>query len=228
MLAMLLHKPGKRIGSIQRGLRFENMEVESRLWPPAQDFENSLFEANILIMYCQSPDRDILEAVRDLRKKRYTLPIVIIDETENEETKQMSLELGANRYFAKPLSYHMVAMRLKNMIYKRETTEESRWIRGFDVWLDTELRWAKRNNRMIPLRNKEFALLEFFICNRGKVLTRNAILEHVWDRNANFASNTVDVHINRLRRKIDGPFREKLIHTIHCIGYIFDKRKEKQ
>ncbi len=86
----------------------------------------------------------------------------------------------------------------------------------------------KRSNKIFRLRNKEFSLLEFFIINRGKILTRNLILEHVWDRNANFASNTVDVHINRLRQKIDVPFREKLIHTVPCVGYVFDRRKKRR
>ena len=101
-------------------------------------------------------------------------------------------------------------------------------VRLYDIHLDLEHRFARRNKQTFPLRNKEFALLEFFMNNRGRVLTRDSILEHVWDRNATFSSNTVDVHINRLRRKLYDPFREKLIHTVHCLGYIFEKRKPKK
>ena len=100
-----------------------------------------------------------------------------------------------------------------------------KWLRAYDIWLNMRRRFVKRHKLVIPLRNKEFALLEFFIINRGKIVTRDDILEHVWDRNGNFASNTVDVHINRLRRKLDRPFPEKLIHTIHCVGYRFEKVK---
>lgn len=100
----------------------------------------------------------------------------------------------------------------------------AKWVRAFDIGIDLMRHRVKRREKYIPLRNKEFSLLEFFIENQGKVLTRDTILEFVWDRNGTFASNTVDVHVNRLRRKLDDGFKEKLIHTVHCIGYIFEKR----
>lgn len=105
-----------------------------------------------------------------------------------------------------------------------QTEETNLLTKAFDVRLDARAHFVKRQNQPIPLRNKEFALLEFFIMNQGRVLTRDDILECVWDRNGHFTSNTVDVHINRLRQKIDRPFKEKLIHTVHCVGYVFDRR----
>lgn len=224
MEAIILHKLGKRIGEIQRGLRNESIILFSKTWDINRKIDYEMLNASAILLYVQSPDTDILEGIPELRSKRHLLPIIVFDEIQNEETRKRSIELSADAYYAKPFRFRKIGLELKNMIYKRTVNDEERWLRAYDLWLDMENHFAKRKHHLIPLRNKEFSLLEFFIINKGKVLTRNDILDHVWDRNANFASNTVDVHINRLRKKIDDPFKEKLIHTIHCIGYMFDKK----
>ena len=88
-----------------------------------------------------------------------------------------------------------------------------------DLYIDIESRQVKRAHRKIPLRNKEFGLLESLMRNAGKVLTRMYLLENVWDRNTSILSNTVDVHVNRLRKKVDHGFHYAMIQTIPCIGY---------
>jgi len=88
-----------------------------------------------------------------------------------------------------------------------------------DLFIDTETREVERNGKSIHLRNKEFALLLCLAKNPGKALTRTFLLETVWDRNTSILSNTVDVHINRLRHKVDGPSNSPIIKTIPCIGY---------
>lgn len=226
MNAILLHKPGKRTNHIIKGLYTENIRIERDIWNSGNELHQKILEANISLLHCNSPDRDILLLLPLLRKKKMHLPVVVIDETEDSETRRRSFELGADGYFSKPISFRLLAMRLKNLICRKENLQRNHWMRAFGIWLDTEHRFVKRHDHVIPLRNKEFLLLEYFIMNRGKLLTRNSLLEHVWDRNADFASNTIDVHINRLRQKIDRPFREKLIHTVPCMGYIFDRMKK--
>ncbi len=224
MEAIILHKAGQRIWNLQKGLGYENIKTHSKIWEPSKELGPEIFDTNILILGCDSPDYGIIYIIPELRTKKYLFPIVVIDESKNEETKKLADSLGADTYFAKPFLFRNLAIELKNLVYKKENLMNHKWLRAYNIWLDMENRLVKRDKHTIPLRNKEFALLEFFIINRGKVLSRNAIMEHVWDRNANFASNTVDVHINRLRKKLDDPFREKLIHTIPCIGYSFEKR----
>lgn len=225
MEAIILHEPGKRIGEIMHQLESEKIKTKRKIWIPGKCLNGELIDTSMLLLYTDSPERSILSTIPDFRKKKYLMPIVVLDENENEETKKTALQLSADGYFSKPFSYGGLATSLKHLVCKKETLHEERWMKTCDVWLNLESRSARRNNQIISLRNKEFSLLEYFMINRGKILTRNSILDYVWDRNANFASNTVDVHINRLRRKIDSPFAEKLIHTVHCIGYVFDKRK---
>lgn len=224
MKAILLHKPGKRTGDITKGLLAEGIRINRQSWNPKRDLHHKILDVNVILIHCDSPDRDILALIPLLRRKKYLIPIAVIDETENAETKRCALEWSADEYFSKPVSYRLLAMRLKNIVCHKENLARSSWLRAFNIWLDTEHRFVKRDNQVIPLRNKEFLLLEYFILNRGKLITRNSLLENVWDRNAEFSSNTIDVHINRLRLKIDRPFREKFIHTVPCMGYIFEKR----
>jgi DNA-binding response OmpR family regulator len=102
---------------------------------------------------------------------------------------------------------------------KPHTPEQKGALRNGNLEINLERHEVKRGKRLISLRNKEYALLVCLMKNRGKVLTRTYLLETVWDRNTSILSNTVDVHINRLRRKIDGPSNNGLIQTIPCVGY---------
>ncbi|MBI4994337.1 response regulator transcription factor [Candidatus Peregrinibacteria bacterium] len=223
MLITILHQPNQRIEHLQKNLKRENINVEHRILED-DDLAPGFFESHAFIFYCDSVGCDSLLFITRVRTIKRSIPIIVVDSSERPEIKKKALELGADCYFSEPIAYHSLALFIKNLIFRKTLRNANRWLRAFDVWLDVESRFAKREQFSIPLRHKEFELLEFFIINRGKILTRNTILENVWDRNANFASNTVDVHINRLRRKIDDPFREKLIHTIHCLGYVFEKR----
>lgn len=223
MLINILHQPNQRTDHLQKNLKRENINVEHRAIE-SDDLAPGLFESSAFIFYCDRLGCDCLPFIPRVRSIRRSIPIIVIDSSDRPEIKKKALNLGADCYFSEPLAYHSLALFIKNLVFRKTLRNANRWLRAFNVWLDVESRFAKRDHSAILLRHKEFELLEFFIINRGKILTRNTILENVWDRNANFASNTVDVHVNRLRRKIDDPFPEKLIHTIHCLGYVFEKR----
>lgn len=229
MLAILLYKNKRPSENMLKALRYENIEIISKNWEEQNsELDNETLQANIVIINCRSCDQIFLsQALLVLRRNKPYLPIIVLDESGDSKNRFISNETGADLYIKEPISWKDLAIQMKNLISKKQYKIINRWLRAFDVWLDLEQRSVKRNKRFFHLRNKEFSLLEYFMINKGKVLTRNSILEQVWDRNANFASNTVDVHINRLRRKIDDPFKEKLIHTIHCVGYIFEKKKMK-
>lgn len=226
MQAILLHKSGDRTNQIKRGLREENIKVTRKIWWRHAALDARILDAAIIIIYCDSPDREIFRIIKLLRERNYCKPVIIIDENKNLDGERDAQSAGANGYFARPLVYRGLAQKIKELIAKQDPLGDPRWIRAFDIRLNVKARQAKRGDHTIPLCNREFNLLEFFMYHRGRVLTRSSLMESVWDRNAHFPSNTVDVHVNRLRKKIDGPFSEKLIHTVHCVGYIFEKRKK--
>ncbi len=124
-------------------------------------------------------------------------------------------------FFTRPFPFRVIANEIRTLVYRQRepSTYQILKMRDLEVNRDThEVRWKGQS---IQLRHKEFILLEFLMLNTGKLLSRETILESVWDRNANIFTNTVDVHINKLRKKIDYNVSEKFIHTVHCSGYIF-------
>lgn len=182
----------------------------------------SLWDCDALIVYKEKIPT--LKSIREIRQIHKNLPIIILANTDSDETKRECLLNGADSFLCTSAQIDDIIKELKIIGFTKNASIENKFLQAFDVGLDLERHIVKRSEKYITLRNKEFCLLEFFITNKEKVLTRDMILEFVWDRNGTFASNTVDVHVNRLRRKLDDPFKEKLIHTIHCIGYIFEKR----
>jgi len=124
-------------------------------------------------------------------------------------------------FFTRPFPFRTIASEIRTLVYRQreQSTYQVHRLRDLELNRDThEVRWKGQS---IHLRHKEFVLLEFLMLNAGRLLSRETILESVWDRNANIFTNTVDVHINKLRKKIDYNVSEKFIHTVHCSGYIF-------
>lgn len=226
MNAIFFHLAGHNPKIIRRGFEKENIALKSRVWNERALLDPILQEASLIILPGSGRGMPLLARIPLIKKSHPAKIIAVMDEgNDSEKTQKIARDNGADAYFVKPFNFPVIAMRLKNILFKNQHQRMQRWIHAFGVWLDLERRFARRKKHLIPLRNKEFSLLELFILNRGKLLTRTAIQDYVWDRNANFLSNTVDVHINRLRRKLDDPFGQKLIHTVHCLGYIFERRR---
>lgn len=224
MQAVILHLPGAKIDAIKKGLIYENIETISKSWKVYSPTPHAIGNADAVILYCEQPNSLLLKLIPAIRKKKNSIPIAVVDATEKQENKNLAEAKECDFYYSLPFSYRILALRLKNLLYRHSIKNGDKWMRAWNIRLDLEHRFVRRDNQVIPLRNKEFALLEYFMINRGKLVTRTSLLDYVWDRNVSFASNTVDVHVNRLRKKIDDPFRHKFIHTVHCIGYIFDKQ----
>lgn len=224
MQAIILHLPSAKIAALKKGLTYENIEVVTKVWKMREAPPHELYHADAVILYCEQPNSFLLTLIPEIRKRKNSVPITVIDATEKQENKIPAGFYECNFYYSLPFSYRILALRLKNLLYRHSIENNDKWMQAWNIRLDLEHRIVQRDKRMIPLRNKEFALLEYFMINRGKLVTRTSILDYVWDRNARFSSNTVDVHVNRLRKKIDDPFRHKFIHTVHCVGYIFDKQ----
>ncbi len=223
MQAILIHHNRRARDEVTQGLAHENITMSEH--PNVADLNGELFDSAFVLIYADPHHHKLLEEVAQIRQRKYSLPIIILDESEHTNIKNKILQNGADAYFAKPFEYREIATEIKQIMCKKESLCVHKWLRAFDIWLDLNKRLVRRCNQIIPLSNKEFSLLEYFIINRGKIITRDSLMEYVWDRNANFASNTVDVHVNRLRKKLDDPFKEKLIHTVHCVGYVFDRKR---
>ncbi|HXR50277.1 MAG TPA: response regulator transcription factor [Verrucomicrobiae bacterium] len=175
---------------------------------------------DIIVLDLGLPD-DSGEAVcRVARDKGITTPILILTGENAVDSKVRLLETGADDYLTKPFKLQELQARLGALL--RRTKGAPYILVLGDLTIDLEGRRVKRGNKEIMLRRKEFDILQYLALNRGRIITRPMIMEHVWDEDKENWNNIVDVHIKHLRDKVDRPFKTPLIKTAHGLGYMLD------
>lgn len=173
---------------------------------------------DIIILDKGLPKKDGLEVCSGIRAAGRHMPILILSVKSEIDTKTDLLNAGADDYMTKPFSFKELMARLNALLRRPEKVERTTlWIG--DLKVDIEGRTVMCGNKNLHLTTKEFSLLEYFLRNRGKALSRQEILEHVWDINADPFTNTIETHLVNLRKKIEGKNGKKVIHTIPGVGY---------
>lgn len=173
---------------------------------------------DIIILDKGLPKKDGLEVCSSIRAAGKHTPILILSVKSEIDTKTDLLNAGADDYMTKPFSFKELIARINALLRRPEKVEHT-ILRIGDLTVDIEGRAVARGNKKLHLTTKEFFLLEYFLRNRGKALSRQEILEHVWDINADPFTNTIETHLVNLRKKIDGKNGKKVIHTIPGVGY---------
>lgn len=165
-----------------------------------------------------------LELCRRIRRHSENVPVLMLTALGSTEDKITGFDAGADDYLTKPFEFKELLARIKALTKRASGIHHrSGSIKVFDIELDQNKKMVKRGGKEIVLTAREFSLVEYFILNRGRVLTRSEIAEHVWDMNFDSGTNVIDVYINILRKKIDKEFDNKLIHTRIGLGYVFDQ-----
>ncbi len=169
------------------------------------------------------PQINGIELCKKIRENNTQVPILMLTALGTTDDKIEGFDAGADDYLVKPFEFKELLARIK-VLTKRSSgiVQSSNTLKIADLELDLNKKLAKRNGRVIELTAKEYSLLEYFMRNKGKVVTRADISEKVWDITFDTGTNVVDVYINILRRKIDKDYNSKLIHTRIGMGYIFD------
>ena len=219
-MRLLVVEDDERVGALLAGgLRGAGYAVdlvrtaEDALHAPA---EPATYDAIVLDLGL--PDGDGLDLLRKLRAGGARAPVLILSARGEPADRIAGLDLGADDYVAKPFLLDEVLARLR-ALFRRGQPAPAQLAAG-DLVLDVARHSATRAGRALDLTAKEFALLEFLLRNQGHALSRRMIAEHVWDMNFDACSNLIDVHVARLRRKVDGPFAPALIQTIRGVGYV--------
>jgi len=163
-----------------------------------------------------------LELCKKLKNINPSLPVLMLTALGTTDDKIIGFDAGANDYLVKPFEFRELLARVKVLLKRTEQQQDNQNILSVgDLELDLSRKVAKRGNTYIDLTAKEFSLLEFFMKNSGRVLSRIDIAEKVWDIKFDFGTNVVDVYVNFLRKKIDKGFDKKMIHTRVGFGYVF-------
>lgn len=179
---------------------------------------------DVIVLDVMLPGMDGLEILRRLRAGKQT-PVIMLTARDRVEDRVRGLREGADDYLIKPFSFLELLARLQALT-RRGRTQEATQLEIGDLRLDLIARKASRGGQRLELTAKEFALLAVLARHRGEILSKTAIAELVWDINFDSNTNVVEVAIKRLRAKIDGPFRHKLVHTIRGMGYVLEPRDE--
>jgi len=154
-----------------------------------------------------------------LRDKEISTPILCLTAKDKVEDVVAGLDTGSDDYLTKPFAFSELLARVRALL-RRPTQDRGAELTFSDLRLDPVTHKVWRSGKEISLTAKEYALLEYFMRNPNKILTRTMIAEHVWDYNFDSFTNIIDVYVNYLRKKVDKDFDVKLIHTVRGVGYV--------
>ena len=166
------------------------------------------------------PGMDGLALIEELRRKRISLPVIIVSAKRSVDERVRGLQAGGDDYLTKPFSFSELLARVHALIRRANNTPEPTGITVGDLHIDLLARLVTRANRRIDLQRREFSVLEYLARNVGRVVTKTMIIERVWDYNFDPQTNVVESRICRLRDKIDKDFDTPLIHTVRGMGYV--------
>jgi DNA-binding response OmpR family regulator len=180
---------------------------------------------DILIVDLGLPDQDGITLILRLRQLGVRAPVLILSARRSVDDRVRGLEQGGDDYLTKPFALAELLARLRNLLKRNSpaTTEATR-LRVMDLELDLLRREASRGGQVLQLTQQEFVLLEYLCRNAGRVVTRSMILDQVWGMRIQPDTNVVDVHIYRLRGKVDGTGQQPLIRTMRGVGYVLTDR----
>jgi two-component system, OmpR family, response regulator len=208
---------------IQKGLTQENHIVEHY-----SDGKEGLLVAttetfDVMIVDRMLPGIDGLTIIRTLRASKIMTPILILSALSDVNQRVEGLQGGANDYLTKPFAFSELSARVtilgQNQIQQAQTSQ----LQVGDLTLDLLRHKVTRENKEIPVQTTEYRLLEYLMRHANHVVSRVMLFEHVWDYNFDPKTNVIDVHMSRLRKKVDKPFKNQLIHTVRGAGYVIKK-----
>jgi len=212
-------------GFLQRSLSEAGYQVEAA--GDARTAERMTVESkhDVLIVDLGLPDEDGLSLILRLRQLGLRAPVLILSARRSVDDRVRGLEQGGDDYLTKPFALAELLARLRNLVKRNNASlAEATRLRVLDLELDLLRREASRNGEILNLTPQEFVLLEYLCRNAGRVVTRSMILDEVWGMRIQPDTNVVDVHIYRLRGKVDTDGRRPLIRTLRGVGYVLKDR----
>jgi len=218
MRILLIEDESKVASFVKRGLMAERYAVDV-----AGDGKEGLefamsFQYDLIILDLMLPGLDGNTVLKRIRAVDTQVPVLILTARDAVQDKVSNFEAGADDYLTKPFAFAELQVRVKALL-RRGPVNRASTVRLRDLELDRLSQQVKRAGKRIELTTKEYSLLEYLMSNAGRVLSRNMIIEHVWDESFDGLTNVVDVYIRHLRKKVDDSYECKLIHTVRGVGY---------
>ena len=218
MRILVVEDEPKVSGFVQRGLMAERYAVDV-----CADGRDGLdlaeaFPYDLIILDVMLPRLDGREILQRIRRNNTSVPVLMLTAKDTIDDKVKLFETGADDYLTKPFAFAELLVRTKALLRRGPVNRSSTLVVG-TLELDRLTQQVKRAGKRIELTAKEYSLLEYLMQNEGRVLSRNMIIEHVWDQSFEGLTNIVDVYIRQLRKKIDEKHKSALIQTVRGVGY---------
>lgn len=218
MRLLVVEDQKKVAGFIRQGLSEQGYQVDLAETGAAAEILASENPYDLIVLDVMLPDTNGLDVARHMRRDGYAGPVLMLTALSDTKSKVSGLDAGADDYLTKPFEFDELAARVRALL-RRKSAGSATILRYEDLEMDLVRRRVSRGGQEIKLTPKEFSLLEYFLQNPNRPLSRTAIAEHVWDIHFDSDSNVIDVYINMLRKKVDHPFPQRLIHTVVGVGY---------
>lgn len=220
MRILVVEDDHKIAGAIKKGLEQESFAVDISYDGKDGLGQVSTIEYDLIILDRMLPEVDGIQICRAIRDKDNNTPILILTAKDKISDRVEGLNAGADDYLVKPFAFEELLARIRALLHRPHEIKEN-ILKISDLVFNNLTFEVKRDGKKINLSSTEFALLKYLMRNAGRILTKNNIIDHVWDYDADILPNTVEVYIGYLRNKIDKPFPRKqpLIHTVRGFGY---------
>ncbi|HYM09327.1 MAG TPA: heavy metal response regulator transcription factor [Bryobacterales bacterium] len=223
MKILLIEDEPKTAAFVRRGFTEEGFVVDV-----ATDGEDGLHLAttgdyDAIVLDVMLPQRDGWSVLQAIRQQRPDQPVILLTALDAVAHRVKGLTAGADDYLVKPFAFSELNARVRNLL-RRGPIRRPEIVSYGDLDMDLVRHRAVRAGQPLDLAPQEYRLLEYLLRHPGQVLTRTRLAEQVWDMNFDGDSNVVDVAVRRLRRKVDDPFVNKLIHTLRGVGYVLEAR----
>ena len=213
--------------ALREGLESEGYEVT--LAPTGEEgfFHASTRAFDLIILDVMLPGRDGIEVLETLRKQGMKTPVLLLTAKDAIEDRVLGLDAGADDYLVKPFAFAELSARIRALLRRNRTETETGLTVG-RLEVDPVRRTVLREGQRIELTAREFELLEYLVRNHGRVVSREMLARDIWKETARATplDNVIDVHIARLRRKVDDPFETKLLQTVRGVGFILGEEQQ--
>jgi DNA-binding response OmpR family regulator len=215
---LIIEDQRKLLGSLQRGLEEEGYEVVTASTGEQGYYAATTEDFDAVVLDLMLPGRHGLQVLHDLRANGFARPVLILTARDTVEDRVVGLDTGADDYLVKPFAFAELVARLRALL-RRAVPGRDVFLRADDLEMDLLARRVVRGGVELDLTKREFELLEFLLRHKNSTVTRDMIARDVWKDAAGTLTNTIDVYVTLLRKKVERPGVKQLIHTVRGVGY---------
>ncbi len=224
MRVLVIEDDEKIVSFVSKGLREAGFAVDTA-GDGAEGLHLAVTEPyDAAVVDIMLPGLDGLSLIERVREKNIKTPVLILSARRTVDDRVKGLQTGGDDYMTKPFSFSELLARIQALIRRATQTSDPSVLRAGDLTIDLLSREANRGGQPITLPSREFALLEYLMRNKGRIISKTSILEHVYDYSFDPQTNVVDVLVCRVRNKVDRDFEPKMIHTVRGTGYVLKEK----